>query len=196
MLPILRALGILAILPRGLFLLAPALAAEEPTSKPQEKTSPGKSQEEVPAVNLLEALRRGTVSVDAEGSGDGRMTLSVTNRTKRQLRVVLPPGLIASGATGQFGGFGGMGGMSGMGGYGGMGMGGMGMGGMGMGGMGMGGMGGMGMGGMGGMGMGGMGGGMGGGRRHGHGDGGRDNAGLHGDDDARPAHHVAHRRPR
>ena len=84
----------------------------------------------------------------AEGRGDGRMTVSVTNRTKRQLRVVLPPGLIAQGATGQFGGMGGMGG--GMGGM----MGGMGggMGGM-MGGMG-GGMGGMrgGMGGMGGMG--------------------------------------------
>ena len=78
----------------------------------------------------------------AEGTGDGRMTLSLTNRTNPKLRVVLPPGLIASGATGQFGG--GMGGMGG----------------------GMGGMGG-GMGGMGG-GMGGMGGGMGGdGRRHG-----------------------------
>ena len=40
----------------------------------------------------------------AEGTGDGRMTLSLTNRTNRKLRVVLPPGLIASGATGQFGG--------------------------------------------------------------------------------------------
>ena len=75
------------------------------------------------------------------------MTLSLTNRTRRQLRVVLPPGIIAQSATGQFGGMGGMGG--GM------------MGGMG-GGM-MGGMGGGMMGGMGGGMMGGMGGGMGGG---------------------------------
>ena len=52
-------LGVLAILARGLFLLAPALAAEEPTSKPQENTSPGKSQDEVPAVNLLDAVRAG-----------------------------------------------------------------------------------------------------------------------------------------
>ena len=62
--------------------------------------------------------------------------MSLSNRTHAKLRVVLPPGLIVSGATGQFGG--GMGGMGG------------GMGGMG-GGM-MGGMGGMGGGMMGGMG--------------------------------------------
>ncbi len=89
------------------------------------------------------------------------MTLSLTNRTGRKLRVVLPPGLIVSNATSQFGGMGGFGG--GMGGMmgGGMGMmgGGMGMMGGGMGMMG----GGMGMmgGGMGGMGGGMMGGGMG-----------------------------------
>ena len=41
---------------------------------------------------------------------DGRMTMTVTNRTRRQLRVVLPPGIIAQGATGQFGGMGGGGG--------------------------------------------------------------------------------------
>ena len=38
------------------------------------------------------------------------MTLTVTNKTRRQLRVVLPPGIIAQGATGQFGGMGGGGG--------------------------------------------------------------------------------------
>ena len=81
-------------------------------------------------MSLLDAMRKGVVSVKAEGIGDGRMTLSVTNRSKRKLRVVLPPGIIAQSATGQFGGMGGMGG--GMGGMGG-GMGGMGggMGGMG-----------------------------------------------------------------
>ncbi|WP_406696570.1 hypothetical protein V5E97_36860 [Singulisphaera sp. Ch08] len=135
----------------GLVLPAPSFG-NEPSPERQEKAS---DEAERP-VDLLTALRQGDVSVDAEGSGDGRMTLSLTNKTKRKLRVVLPPGLIASGATGQFGGMGGMGGgMGGMGGMGG-GMGGMGGG---MGGMG-GGMGGMG-GGMGGMGgRGGMGGGM------------------------------------
>jgi hypothetical protein len=109
-----------------------------------------KPDESPPEISLLDAVRKGQVAVQAEGIGDGRMTVSVTNRTRKPLRVVLPPGIVAQGATGQFGGMGGMGG-GGMGGMGGMG------GGMG----GMGGMGG-GMGGMGGMGggMGGMGGGM------------------------------------
>ena len=50
-----------------------------------------------PEINLLTAMRDGSVSVQAEGRGDGRMTLSVTNNTRRQLRVVLPPGIIAQG---------------------------------------------------------------------------------------------------
>ena len=90
-------------------------------------------------------MNKGLVAVRAEGIGDGRITISVTNRTSRPLRVVLPPGIVAQGATGQMGGMGG-GGMGGMGG-GGMGGGGMGGGGGGMGGGGMGG--GMGGGGMG-----------------------------------------------
>ena len=132
------------------------------STKPRDTPSQVKTRESQPnadqkvrEVSILDAAREGLVSVKAEGREDGRMTVSVTNRTSRPLRVVLPPGLIAQSATGQFGGMGGMGG--GMGGMGG-GMGGMGggMGGMGGGMMG-GGMGGMG-GGMGGGGMGGMGG--------------------------------------
>ena len=38
------------------------------------------------------------------------MTMTITNKTRRQLRVVLPPGIIAQGVTGQFGGIGGGGG--------------------------------------------------------------------------------------
>jgi len=120
------------------------------TTAAADQPAGAKADDVIPNVDLLDAHRHGLVSVAAEGRGDGRMTISVTNRTRRPLRVVLPPGIIAQGATGQFGGMGGMGG--GMGGMGG-GMGGM-MGGMGggMGGMG-GGMGGRGMmGGMGGMG--------------------------------------------
>ena len=51
----------------------------------------------------------------------------MTNRTKRPLRILLPPGIVLQSATGQMGGMGG--GMGGMGG--GMGGGGMGGGGMG-----------------------------------------------------------------
>ena len=81
---------------------------------------------EIPTLDLLEGLRDGSLDVRAEGMGDGRMMVSVTNRTDRRLRVVLPPGLVASGVTGQFGGggFGGGGGMGGGGMGGGMGGGG------------------------------------------------------------------------
>ena len=83
--------------------------------------APGTAEQDSPEVNLLEAMHQGTVSVQAEGLGDGRMTMSLTNRTSRPLRVVLPPGVVAQGATGQFGGMGGMGGgMGGMGGGGGL----------------------------------------------------------------------------
>jgi hypothetical protein len=113
--------------------------------------SPEAVDHPVPSVGLFDGLRQGALAVSAEGSGDGRMVLSVTNRSPRPLRVVLPPGLIASGATGQFGG----------GGFGGAGGGGFGGGGLGGGGLGGGGLGG-GLGG-GGFGGGGLGGGLGGG---------------------------------
>jgi hypothetical protein len=109
--------------------------------------SHSKAEQDVPETNLLDAVRDGLVAVDAEGRADGRMTMSITNKTRRQLRVVLPPGIIAQGATGQFGGIGGGGG----GGLGGGGIGGGGLGGGGLGGGGGGG-GGGGMPGMGGMG--------------------------------------------
>src|SRR5262249_19611386 len=128
----------------GLFVLPQWVPAAAGESQGKDKARPDSSvstkpEQQVDERNLLDAMRDGLVAVKAEGIGDGRMTLSVTNRTSRPLRVVLPPGIVAQGATGQMGGMGGMGG--------------------GMGGMGGGMMGG-GMGGMGG-GMGGMGGGMG-----------------------------------
>ena len=127
----------------GLFLVALSLPLG--AAAPKAKKHPG---DHVPAtepaatgeattIDLLAGIRSGQLTGVAEGTGDGRMIVSITNKTNGKLRVVLPPGLIASGATGQFGG--GMGGMGG---------------GMGGGGGGMGG----------GMGGGGRGGGMGGGR--------------------------------
>ena len=148
-----------ALLATGFVILMPGspVFADESKGHPRTTAGPSQTQQtpDIPTINLLDALRDKQVSAQIEGTGDGRVTLSLTNRTHRKLRVVLPPGIVAQSATGQMGGMmGGMGG--GMGGMGGGMMGGMG----GMGG-GMGGMGG-GMGGMGG-GMGGMGGGMGGG---------------------------------
>ena len=80
-------------------------------------------------VDLLAAARAGTIDVIAQGRDDGRISLSVTNRGNVPLKVVLPAGLIASGATGQFAGMGGVGGgiggIGGLGGAGGGGFGGM-----------------------------------------------------------------------
>ena len=115
--------------------------------------------EDAPALGLFDGLRSGVLRVSAEGTGGDRMTLSVTNRSSRPLRVVLPPGLIASGAAGQFGGGGFGGGGLGGGGFGGGGFGGgagLGGGGGGLGGLGNGG-GGFGSGGQGGYGGGGQG---------------------------------------
>ena len=61
-------------------------------------------------VNLIEGMKSGLIDAKAVGTGDGRMTISVQNKTNRRLRVILPPGLIASGASGQMGGMGGGGG--------------------------------------------------------------------------------------
>jgi hypothetical protein len=89
---------------------SPSAAASE---NAKEQTSKG--DVDLPGIDLLDAMKKGLVGVQAEGTGDGRMTLSVTNRTNRPLRVVLPPGIVAQGATGQMGGMGGgMGGMGGM----------------------------------------------------------------------------------
>ncbi len=151
----------------GLFLLSPIGRAHAQATKPDAPPKPATHTEkekksthsaksshavkeaDLPDVNLLDAARAGAVLLDAEGMGDGRMAVIVTNSTNRPLKVVLPPlpGRSPGRATGQMLGLGGMGGMGG-------GMGGMGGG---MGGMG-GGMGGGMMGGRGGMGGGMMGG--------------------------------------
>src|SRR5579885_2184456 len=90
-------------------------------------SSTSQVDEDLTPLNLLDAVKQGQVAVQAEGRSDGRVTVSLTNRTRKPLRVVLPPGIIAQSATGQMGGMmggmgGGMGGMGGgMGGMGGMG---------------------------------------------------------------------------
>ena len=59
-----------------------------PAAAPAEENPAGR--------DLLDGLRSGDLGVgQAEGRGDGRMTLSVTNRPNKKLRVVLPPGLVA-----------------------------------------------------------------------------------------------------
>ena len=108
----------------------PSQARRSPKERRPRQIRPAipKNDQHAPEINLLNTgIRDGLVSVEAAGRDDGRMTMSITNNTRRQLRVVLPPGIIAQGATGQFGGMGGMGGGMGGGGMGGgMGRGGIG----------------------------------------------------------------------
>ena len=42
-----------------------------------------KTEHLAPEINLLDAARDGLISLEAQGRGDGRMTLSVTNRTRK-----------------------------------------------------------------------------------------------------------------
>src|SRR5262245_40993190 len=92
----------------GLFCFNAPAVADEP--KPADSTDARAyvpKEKDVPTYDLFDAVDKGLVTVSAEGDGKGRMTLSVKNRSKTQLRVILPPGLIASGVSGQFGGMGG-----------------------------------------------------------------------------------------
>ncbi len=99
-------LSVSALFFGGVFAIATAanVDASEPAS--------ASSEAPVPSIDLFEGIRSGALSVSAEGSGNGRMVLSVKNRRSTALRVVLPPGLLVAGASGQFGGggFGGAGG--------------------------------------------------------------------------------------
>ena len=62
---------------------------------------PDSDTAEAPTISLFDGIRSGVLKVSGEGTGGDQMNLSVTNRSTERLRVVLPPGLLASGATGQ-----------------------------------------------------------------------------------------------
>ena len=61
-------------------------------------------------VDLMDAARAGKVTVAAEGRGDGVLLLTVANRSRKPLRIVLPSALTATGAAGRYGVLGGLGG--------------------------------------------------------------------------------------
>src|SRR5262249_22657532 len=64
----------------------------------------------------LDARKAGDLKVEARGAGQDRVKITLTNATSRRLRVVLPPGLVASSLAAQGrGGGGGGGGVQGMG---------------------------------------------------------------------------------
>ncbi len=65
--------------------------AEATTNAPKANEPQEEAPAELPSLNLIDGLRTGQLAVTAEGTGDGRMTVNVTNRTHSKLRVVLPP---------------------------------------------------------------------------------------------------------
>ncbi|MFM7127888.1 MAG: hypothetical protein ACKO0V_00845, partial [bacterium] len=74
----------------------------EPQAKDTKKSQsvPAQQLDTYTNISLFDAMKSGEVVAHAEGTGDGRMRLTMQNNSKRKLRVILPPGLIASGASG------------------------------------------------------------------------------------------------
>jgi hypothetical protein len=66
-------------------------------------------------VHVLQAQRDGQIELKARGNGPDRVKLEIRNTTQQRLKVVLPPGLVASAATGQGAAPGGGGGFQSMG---------------------------------------------------------------------------------
>ncbi len=75
---------------------APAAKDPEPSSAPA-----GLATE---TVDLLGGRNAGDLDVVARGHGQDRVKLSIHNRSKHRLNVIIPPGLVASSAVGQPGG--------------------------------------------------------------------------------------------
>jgi hypothetical protein len=72
---------------------APALAEpEEPTPSSGAVTE---------TVRVLDAKRAGDLSLELRGQGQDRVRVSLRNTSAKRLNVILPPGLVASGAAGQ-----------------------------------------------------------------------------------------------
>ena len=92
--PALLAGGLLSVSTTRVLAGPPAPAAATPinaSASASASASAADKEKDIPSYDLLDAARKGLVSVTAEGSGDGRMTLSVTNRTKKHSASSSPP---------------------------------------------------------------------------------------------------------
>ncbi len=81
---------------------APSVARAEPA-----EPTPGADAAASEAVSVLDARKAGDLSVDARGAGQDRVKMTIKNTSGKRLKVVLPPGLVASSAAAQAGGRGG-----------------------------------------------------------------------------------------
>ena len=91
--------------------------AGEPSDPTPEADTP------IETVKVLDAEKAGMLAVEVRGSGQDRVQVLLRNRSGKKLRVILPPGLVASNAVAQGGPGGGAGGAGGGGGFQNMGLG-------------------------------------------------------------------------
>jgi len=78
-------------------------------------TTPARAETDGPAptadaaasetVSVLDARKAGDLAISVRGAGQDRVKMTVKNTTGRRLKVILPPGLVASSAAGQGRGF-------------------------------------------------------------------------------------------
>jgi hypothetical protein len=84
----------------GLLSYMLAAAAAPAWAEPGEPT-PTDDAAATPTVSILDARKAGDLKVEARGAGQDRVKLTLTNTTAKRLKVVLPPGLVASSAAAQ-----------------------------------------------------------------------------------------------
>lgn len=80
-------------------LLTSSLLATSALAEPGEPAPRADAATE--AVSVLEARKAGNLTVDVRGAGQDRVKMTLKNTSGRRLKVVLPPGLVASSASGQ-----------------------------------------------------------------------------------------------
>ncbi len=89
-----------------IFFVGATARAQAPGAKdPEPSSAPAGLATET--VDLLGGRNAGDLDVVARGHGQDRVKLSIHNRSKHRLNVIIPPGLVASSAVGQPGGAGG-----------------------------------------------------------------------------------------
>jgi hypothetical protein len=100
--------GLAAGLTTGLLLVAAQQASADVPSAADPEPSAPPAAVATETVDLLAAMKKGTLDVVARGHGQDRVRLSIKNRSAKRLNVVVPPGLVASSAAGQGGRGGGL----------------------------------------------------------------------------------------
>lgn len=92
-----RALSAAALLTGSLF------GASSPAWAEPEEPAPPADAAASETVSVLDALKSGDLTVEVRGAGQDRVKMAVKNTSVRRLKVVIPPGLVASSAAGQGG---------------------------------------------------------------------------------------------